>query len=87
MVEEIFPDIHRIEVPVHGNPLNAVNSYVIKGGDRNLIIDTALNRAVCATVQTRIRSYRFGIDQNGFVIPISLRVDINSGAYSRICEK
>jgi len=52
MVEVIFPDIHRIEVPVHGNPLNAVNSYVIKGGNRNLIIDMGLNRAVSVTVQT-----------------------------------
>jgi len=50
MVEKIFPYIYRIEVPLHGNPLKAVNSYVIKGEGRNLIIDTGLNRPDCMEV-------------------------------------
>lgn len=43
MVEEIIKDIYRIEIPLPGNPLKSINSYVIKG-DRNLIIDTRMNR-------------------------------------------
>ena len=30
-----------------GNPLKALNCYVIKGKDRNLIVDTGFNRKEC----------------------------------------
>jgi len=44
--EEIAPELYRIEVPLPGNPLKSVNSYLIKG-ERPLIIDTALSRPDC----------------------------------------
>lgn len=47
MPEEILPNLFRIEVPLPGSPLKALNSYVIKGADRNLVIDTGMNREVC----------------------------------------
>lgn len=47
MIENIAPDIYRIEVPLRDNPLKSVNSYVIKSPDRALIIDTAMNRPEC----------------------------------------
>jgi glyoxylase-like metal-dependent hydrolase (beta-lactamase superfamily II) len=47
MIEEIFADIYRIEIPLPENPLKAINSYVLKGSPRNLIIDTGLNRKEC----------------------------------------
>lgn len=47
MVEEVFSDIYRMEIPLPDNPLRAVNSYVIKGDGRYLIIDTGMNRAEC----------------------------------------
>lgn len=50
MIEEIMPDLYRIEVPLPKNPLKAVNSYVLKGPDRNLIVDTAMNREECERV-------------------------------------
>ena len=37
MVEEIFPNIYRMEIPLPDNPRRAVNSYVIKGDERYLI--------------------------------------------------
>ncbi|MGW8321274.1 MAG: MBL fold metallo-hydrolase, partial [Thermodesulfobacteriota bacterium] len=37
----------RIEVPLPGNPLKSINSYVIKSRPRNLIIDTGLDRQEC----------------------------------------
>lgn len=49
MVEEIIKDIYRIEIPLPGNPLKSINSYVIKG-DRNLIIDTGMNRRECFNI-------------------------------------
>jgi glyoxylase-like metal-dependent hydrolase (beta-lactamase superfamily II) len=47
MAEEILPGLYRITVPLPGNPLGWVNSYVIRGQGRNLIIDTGLNRKEC----------------------------------------
>jgi glyoxylase-like metal-dependent hydrolase (beta-lactamase superfamily II) len=47
MIEEIRKDLYRIVIPLPNNPLRSVNSYVIRGAERNLIIDTALNRKEC----------------------------------------
>ncbi len=43
MIEEIRADIFRVEIPIPNNPLGATNSYVLRGKDRHLIIDTGLN--------------------------------------------
>jgi len=47
MIEEVMRDMYRMEIPLPKNPLKAVNSYVIKGQERDLIIDTGLNRQEC----------------------------------------
>lgn len=47
MVEEILPNLFRIEVPLPKNPLRSINSYVIISEERNLIIDTGFNRSEC----------------------------------------
>ncbi len=46
-MEEILPSLYRIEVPLPGSPLKATNSYVVKGTDRSLVIDTGWNRENC----------------------------------------
>jgi glyoxylase-like metal-dependent hydrolase (beta-lactamase superfamily II) len=46
-MEEILPSLYRINVPLPGSPLKATNSYVIKGTERSLIIDTGWNREDC----------------------------------------
>ncbi len=47
MPDQVLPGIYRTQVPLPGNPLKAINSYVIKGRDRSLVIDTGMNREVC----------------------------------------
>lgn len=47
MIENILPNLHRIEVPLPKNPLKAVNCYVITSDDRNLIIDSGADRKEC----------------------------------------
>lgn len=47
MYEEILPDLFRIDIPLPKNPLKYLNSYVIRGKDRYLIIDTGMNREEC----------------------------------------
>ena len=46
-MEEILPSLYKIEVPLPGSPLKATNSYVIKGTERSLIVDTGWNREDC----------------------------------------
>ena len=47
MIEELLPNLYRVEIPLPRSPLKALNSYMIKGKDRFLIIDTAMNREEC----------------------------------------
>jgi len=47
MCEEILPGLFRLKIPLPESPLKYLNSYVIKGPDRSLIIDTGLNRREC----------------------------------------
>ncbi len=47
MVEEIIPDLFRIEIPLPDTPLKYLNAYVIKAEPRSLIVDTGLNHDVC----------------------------------------
>ena len=47
MVTELMENIYRIEVPLPKNPMKLLNSYLIRGTDRNLVIDTGFNRPEC----------------------------------------
>ena len=47
MIDEVFPNIFRMDIPLPGNPLKAINSYLIKGKDRFLMVDTGMNRPEC----------------------------------------
>jgi glyoxylase-like metal-dependent hydrolase (beta-lactamase superfamily II) len=47
MPDEIAHDLFRIRVPLPDSPLKTLNSYVIRGEERNLIVDTGLNRKEC----------------------------------------
>ena len=47
MVEEVLANLYKIEIPLPRNPLRALNSYAIKGQERNLIIDTGWNQQEC----------------------------------------
>jgi len=54
MAVEVAPDIFRMEVPLPGNPLRSVNSYIIRGNDDgNMMVDTAMNRPECREVLER----------------------------------
>lgn len=47
MIEKILPDLYRLEIPLPNTPLKSINSYLIKGEGRNLLIDTGLNHKQC----------------------------------------
>jgi glyoxylase-like metal-dependent hydrolase (beta-lactamase superfamily II) len=47
MIEEIVPNLYRTEIPLSGSPLKWLNSYIVRGDNRFLIIDTGFNREEC----------------------------------------
>jgi hypothetical protein len=47
MIDEVMERLYRIKLPLPNSPLKELNSYVIKGDVRNLIIDTGFNCNVC----------------------------------------
>jgi len=50
MIEELLTDFFRVEIPLPDSPLKSLNSYIVRGTDRNLVIDTGLNRKECLQV-------------------------------------
>ena len=53
MADEVYPGILRMELPLPRNPLRSMNSYVIQGEERSLIVDTGMNRVECREVIDR----------------------------------
>ena len=53
MVNEVFPGIYALSIPLPNNPLRALNAYLIKGKDRHLLIDTGFNQPECRQALTR----------------------------------
>lgn len=47
MTEQITEHIYRIGVPLPGNPLKELNSYLIRGEESDLLIDTGFRRQEC----------------------------------------
>lgn len=47
MPQEIFENLYRIDIPLPNSPLKILNCYVIKGTERNIVIDTGFNRPEC----------------------------------------
>lgn len=46
MAEQLAKDLWRLEIPLEGNPLKTLNSYLIMG-ERNLLIDTGFRWETC----------------------------------------
>ncbi len=48
VIEEVGEGVYRVEVPLPSDLLlGSINSYVVKGRERSLIVDAGLNRDVC----------------------------------------
>lgn len=47
MINEIRREIFRIELPMPDSPLESVNCYLLRGKERNLIIDSGINKEEC----------------------------------------
>ena len=47
MIERLLDYLYRIEVPLPNSPLRVINAYVVTSRDRNLVVDTGMNRPEC----------------------------------------
>ena len=69
MIEEILPNLYRIEIPLPHNPLKALNSYVVRGSKQTLIIDTGWNQEECMNaMQAGLRELGVDISKTDFFI-------------------
>jgi glyoxylase-like metal-dependent hydrolase (beta-lactamase superfamily II) len=69
MIEQILPDLYRMEIPLPKNPLQSLNSYLIKGDGRFLIIDTGMNREECLTpMMSYVEDLGVDLDRTDFFI-------------------
>src|SRR4030042_2323265 len=69
MIENIMANLYRIEIPHPKNPLKALNSYVIKSPERNLIIDTGWNQQECMdAMQAGLNELEIDIRKTDFFI-------------------
>lgn len=50
LIEEMLDNIYRIQVPLPNNPLRILNSYLIRGKDRSMLIDTGFKQPECREV-------------------------------------
>ena len=69
MIEEIQPNLFRLEILLPNSPLKYLNSYVVRSQDRNLIIDTGLNREECLkAMQAGLRELNINLAKTDFFI-------------------
>lgn len=69
MIEEVIANLFRIEIPLPESPLKSLNSYVIRAPERNLIIDTGLNREECLrAMQAGLRELDVDLEKTDFFI-------------------
>lgn len=51
MIKEMFKDVYQLKIPLPGNPLKVLNSYLIKGTKKHLLVDTGFNWNACKEAQ------------------------------------
>ncbi|MBI4266933.1 MAG: MBL fold metallo-hydrolase [Chloroflexi bacterium] len=69
MIDEILPNLYRIEVILPRSPLHALNSYLVKGPERFLIIDTGMNREEClSTMSSALAKLEVDLEKTDFFI-------------------
>jgi len=69
MIEEILTNLYKIDIPLPKNPLRSLNSYLIKGSERNLIIDTGMDEKECLNaMKIGLRKLEVDLKETDFFI-------------------
>ncbi|MBW2091011.1 MAG: MBL fold metallo-hydrolase [Deltaproteobacteria bacterium] len=68
-MEEILPQLYRIVVPLPRSPLKEVNSWVFTSDNRNLIIDTGMNRKACSeALLAGLEELKLDLEKTDFIV-------------------
>lgn len=69
MVQEVAENIFQIPVPLQGSPLKVLNAYLIRGKDRNLLIDNGFATSACfEALIAGLRKTGVGLDRMDYFI-------------------
>jgi glyoxylase-like metal-dependent hydrolase (beta-lactamase superfamily II) len=69
MCEELLPGLFKIKIPLPNSPLKYLNSYIVLGPTRFLIIDTGMNRPECLNQFLKAINYlKLDMDKADFFI-------------------
>jgi len=69
MCEELLPGFFKVEIPLPNSPLKYLNSYIILGPTRFLVIDTGFNRPECLNQFLKaINSLKLDLNKADFFI-------------------
>ncbi|MEW6665929.1 MAG: MBL fold metallo-hydrolase [Thermodesulfobacteriota bacterium] len=69
MVEQVFPGIYRIDIPLPRSPLKALNAYVLRGEGRFLVVDTGWNQETCLrSMLSGLKEIGVDLDRTDFFI-------------------
>jgi glyoxylase-like metal-dependent hydrolase (beta-lactamase superfamily II) len=69
MIEEILANLYKIEIPLPGIPLKSLNSYIIKAPERDLIIDTGMDKEESMTaMQNALTRLHVDLRKTDFLI-------------------
>lgn len=63
MAKQLAEDLWQLEIPLEGNPLKTLNSYLIRGEDRSLLIDTGFRWDSCRLAMERELT-ELGVDRD-----------------------
>ena len=74
MAERLAEDLWRLDIPLAGNPLKNLNSYLLTG-ERSLLIDTGFRQQPCREAMER-QLAEIGVDGTGWTssAPISTAI-------------
>lgn len=68
-IKEVLPNLYRLEIPLPNTPLKILNSYLIKGEGRNLLIDTGFNHIQCLeAMQAGLKELRVDLRETDIFI-------------------
>ncbi len=83
--EEFLPDPLKLEIPLPGNPLQSIDSCLVKGRDTHLKTGTVLNREECLhAMETALDQLDIDLEKTEFFIT-HLHAD-HIGLLSRIAS-
>lgn len=69
MIDQLRPNLFRIEIPLPESPLKYLNSYVVRSPEKNLIIDTGFNQPEClSAMHAGLQEIGVSLDQTDIFI-------------------